>query len=128
MSKRIDPGLTRTAVLAVEDWVRDPDSVEKLARPLLADAVRRSARLMEHDAPGHSVEVRVPPFVAVQVIDGPRHTRGTPPNIVETDPLTWLQLVTGTISFDEAVSQYRLEASGTRAGEIARMLPLIPLG
>ncbi len=128
MSKRIDPGLTRTAVLAVEDWVRDPDSVEKPARPLLADAVRRSARLMEHDAPGHSVEVRVPPFVAVQVIDGPRHTRGTPPNIVETDPLTWLQLVTGTISFDEAVSQYRLEASGTRAGEIARMLPLIPLG
>ena len=94
---------------------------------LLADAVRRTARTLEADAPGHSVELRVPPFVAVQCIEGPRHTRGTPPNVVETDPETWLCLATGLADWEEAVSTGRVDASGSRAGEIAQWLPLIPL-
>ena len=94
---------------------------------LLADAVRRTARTLEVDAPGHSVELRVPPFVAVQCIEGPRHTRGTPPNVVETDPETWLRLATGLADWEEAVNTGRVDASGSRAGEIAQWLPLIPL-
>ena len=65
--------------------------------------------------PGRSVEVRVPPFVAVQAIAGPRHTRGTPPNVVETDPLTWLRLATGRVAWVDAVAANALRASGTRA-------------
>ena len=76
-------------------------------------------------APGHSVEVRVPPFGAVQCVAGPRHTRGTPPNVVEADPGTWLGLVTGVRTWDDAVARGRLTASGSRAGEIAGLLPLL---
>ncbi len=69
----------------------------------------------------------MPPFVAVQCIEGPRHTRGTPPNVVETDPRTWLLLVTGLLEFEDAVASGALTASGLRAGEVARWLPLVPL-
>jgi hypothetical protein len=70
------------------------------------------------------VEVRVPPFVAVQCVAGPTHTRGTPPNVVETDPRTWLLLVTGMSSFAEAKAAGALRLSGSRAGEIEHFLPL----
>ncbi len=69
----------------------------------------------------------MPPFVAVQCIEGPRHTRGTPPNVVETDARTWLLLVTGLLEFEDAVASGALTASGLRAGEVARWLPLVPL-
>ena len=127
MKKPVDPAVTRAAVMAIKDWIAAPAEHDKPGRALLADAVRRTARTLEADAPGHSVELRVPPFVAVQCIEGPRHTRGTPPNVVEMDPLTWLQLATGLLRWEEAVSAARLEASGSRAGEIAQWLPLIPL-
>src|SRR6476619_568456 len=94
----VDPAKTRTAVLAVEAWLRsatnDADT-ETPARAQIAEAVRLTARTLAAIAPGASVEVRVPPFGAVQCIAGPRHTRGTPPNVVETDPRTWLLLATG---------------------------------
>ena len=83
-----DPVKTRVAVSAVADWLRDAGAPQP-SRGELADAVRLTARTLAAVAPGASVEVRVPPFVAVQCIQGPRHTRGTPPNVVETDPRTW---------------------------------------
>ena len=70
-----------------------------------------------------SVEVRIPPDGAVQAIEGPRHTRDTPPNVVETDPQTWLGIVTGEIAWADAVADGRLRASGTRA-DISRLFPL----
>jgi hypothetical protein len=73
--------------------------------------------------PGRSVEIRVPPFAAVQAIEGLRHTRGTPPNVVETDGATWLALVSGRLAFADAVTDGRVRASGTRA-DLAGMLPL----
>lgn len=127
MKKPVDPAATRAAVLAIKDWIAAPAEHDKPGRALLADAVRRTARTLEADAPGHSVEPRVPPFVAVQCIEGPRHTRGTPPNVVETDPETWLRLATGLADWEEAVGTGRVDASGSRAGEIAQWLPLIPL-
>ena len=69
----------------------------------------------------------MPPFVAVQCIEGPRHTRGNPPNVVETDPRTWLLLATGLLTFEAAAESGALTASGTRAGEIAGWLPIVAL-
>lgn len=121
-----DPHKVRTAVLAVEAWLRD-DTLPKPDRVTLGDAVRNSARSLSAQAPGWSVEVRVPPFVAVQCIAGPRHTRGTPPNVVETDPRTWLLLATGLLTYDHAVETGKLTVSGSRASEVAQWLPLVPL-
>jgi hypothetical protein len=121
----VDPLKTRAAVRAVEAWLRG-DGAEP-ARAEIAEAVRLSARTLAAVAPGASVEVRVPPFVAVQCISGPRHTRGTPPNVVETDPRTWLRLVTGLLSMGAAVDSGQVRASGTRAAEIEAWLPLVAL-
>lgn len=93
-------------------------------RPVLATAVRYLLEELAEIAPGNSVEVRVPPFGATQCVAGPRHTRGTPPNVVETDPETWLGLATGALGWDEAVRDSRVLASGARA-ELARILPII---
>lgn len=124
--RAVDPAELRSALLAVGPWLRG-EVEDKPARTQLAAAVRLSARTLEQIAPGSSVEVRVPPFVAVQCIEGPRHTRGTPPNVVETDPRTWLSLATGLLGFDAAVEGGAVSASGGRAGEIAHWLPLIRL-
>jgi hypothetical protein len=123
---RADPDKTRQAVLAIEGWLRDgnnpaPDRAE------LAAAVRLTARTLAAQAPGASVEVRVPPFVAVQCVPGPRHTRGTPPNVVEADARTWLLLVTGLLGVAAAQSAGLLQLSGSRAGEIGNWLPLVEL-
>ncbi|MET8876169.1 sterol carrier family protein [Nocardia sp. NPDC004604] len=120
---KVDPAELRAAVEAVSAWLRD-DSTPAPARPELAAAVRTTARTLAASAPGHSVEVRVPPFVAVQCIEGPRHTRGTPPNVVETDPRTWLLLATGLLDFDAAVANGAVSASGSRAAEVAHWLPI----
>ncbi|MFE7719215.1 sterol carrier family protein [Nocardia rhizosphaerihabitans] len=122
----VDPAQVRAAVWAVGDWLRDAE-MGAPGRAEIAAAVRGTARALAADAPGHSVEVRVPPFVAVQCIEGPRHTRGTPPNVVETDPRTWLLLATGLLEFEEAVESGALSVSGMRAGEIAGWLPIVPL-
>ncbi|OBI54642.1 sterol carrier family protein [Mycobacterium sp. E787] len=126
-SRSADPALTRQAVLAVLDWLRD-GSRPAPGRDALAAAVRLTARTLATVAPGSSVEVRVPPFAAVQCIAGPRHTRGTPPNVVEADPRTWLLLATGLVPLDEAKRTGALTLSGSRAGEIGHWLPLFDVG
>lgn len=122
--KEVTPAQVRSALLAVGPWIRG-ESAEKPPRTEIADAVRTSARTLAQNAPGSSVEIRVPPFVAVQCIIGPRHTRGTPPNVVETDALTWLRVVTGVQNFDDALADGSISASGSRAGEVGRWLPLL---
>lgn len=111
-------GAELAGVLAWLDGGPAPD------RSVQRAAVKESLAALAATAPGHSVEVRVPPFGAVQCVSGPRHGRGTPPNVVETDPRTWLGLVTGRVSWDDAVRTGRLSASGTRTGEVRRLLPL----
>ncbi len=124
MPARDSTAQTRQAVLAVADWLRDASHPEP-DRDALAKAVRLTARTLAALAPGASVEVRIPPFVAVQCVAGPRHTRGTPPNVVETEPRTWLLLATGLLSLSEAKTTGALALSGSRASEIAHWLPLI---
>jgi Bacterial SCP ortholog len=92
-------------------------------RSELALAVRLSLRTLAQVAPGATLEVRVPPFAAVQCVAGPRHTRGTPPNVVQTDPRTWLELATGRTHWTEAIATNRLTASGPRA-DLSPWLPL----
>lgn len=119
-----DPAQTRAAVSAVVDWLRD-DSVAAPGRAALAEAVRLTARTVANLAPGASVEVRVPPFVAVQCIAGPTHTRGNPPNVVETDPRTWLLVATGLLPFADAAASGALRLSGARAPELANWIPVV---
>ena len=90
----------------------------------LADVVRVLAEILTAQAPGRSVEVRVPPHVAVQAVAGPRHTRGTPPNVVEIDPLAWLRLGTGRLAWAAALAGGDVRASGTRA-DLSAVLPLV---
>jgi hypothetical protein len=94
-------------------------------RAALGTAVRYLLQLLAEKAPGTSVEMRVPPFGAVQVVQGPRHTRGTPPNVVETDPATWIALATGAEQWVDAVARGAIHASGTRA-DLSDLLPLRP--
>jgi hypothetical protein len=90
----------------------------------LRDAVRYLLEELAARVPGRSVEVRVPPYAAVQCVAGPRHTRGTPPNVVEIDPTTWLALATGATTWPAAVAAGRVHASGGRA-DLSAFLPLV---
>lgn len=123
---KADPAKTRQAVLAVADWLRD-ETRPAPDRDALATAVRLTARTLSALAPGASVEVRIPPFAAVQCVSGPKHTRGTPPNVVETAPRTWLLLVTGLLTIEDAAANGGLILSGPRARDIASWLPLVNL-
>lgn len=114
--RRIDPAQGRTALTAWVDGARE--------RPIVATAVRYSLEELGLVAPGRSVEVRVPPYGAVQVIAGQVHRRGTPPNVVEMTADVWLALVVGDLEWDDALSSGSVNASGGRA-DLTAYLPLV---
>ncbi|MGY0068341.1 sterol carrier family protein [Streptomyces sp. QTS137] len=93
-------------------------------RQALAACTRMLADTLAAKAPGGSTEVRIPPYAVVQCVEGPRHTRGTPPNVVETDPLTWIRLATGRTAWRDAVADGTVGASGERA-DLGPYLPLM---
>jgi hypothetical protein len=106
------------AVLVALDGGAEPP------REALRAAVTYLLGLLAADAPGRAVEVRVPPYAAVQCFAGPRHTRGTPPNVVETDPVTWVRLALGRLSWAQAREAGLISASGPRA-DLSGQLPLL---
>ena len=110
-----DPAEVAAALARVADGEPDRADLRMLTKHFLA--------VLEQRAPGHSVEVRVPPYAAVQVIPGVRHTRGTPPAVIETDAETWLSLATGELAWPDAESSGRVRASGERA-DLSAYLPL----
>jgi len=112
---RIDDTLGRDAVQAAL-----ADTSDRLT---LATAVRYLLQVLADASPGHSVEVRVPPFGAVQAVEGPRHTRGTPPNVVELDAETFLAIATGGVEWAEASAAGRVHASGARS-DLSGLFPL----
>jgi hypothetical protein len=114
----------RAAVDAVRPWLAG--EAEQPPRAVLGAAVKTTARWLAQQVPGRSVELRVPPHVAVQCIEGPRHTRGTPPNVVETDAATWLRLATGALTWADALAEGKVSASGNRA-DLSPYVPLRPL-
>jgi hypothetical protein len=107
-----------SAVTEAIDAGREPD------RQALRDAVRALLAALRTRAPGRSVEVRVPPYGAIQCVEGPTHTRGTPPNVIETDPLTFVLLGVGRLTWSDAVRNGRVTASGVRA-DLSAYLPLV---
>ncbi|MFD5538707.1 sterol carrier family protein [Streptomyces sp. NPDC127079] len=119
--------VTRTVELVVHTDDLDaavPGLQVAYDRQALAACTRLLADALAVKAPGGSTEVRVPPYAVVQCVEGPRHTRGTPPNVVETDPLTWTRLATGRLGWAQAVAEARVGASGERA-DIGPYLPLM---
>ncbi|MFI5984255.1 sterol carrier family protein [Streptomyces sp. NPDC051555] len=118
--------VTRTVELVVHtDDLRRATGVEvPVDRQALAACTRLLADALAVKAPGGAVEFRVPPFAVVQCVEGPRHTRGTPPNVVETDPITWIRLATGREGWAEALADARVRASGERA-DLSALLPLM---
>ena len=98
---------------------------------LLLEVKEILARLSDL-APGHAVEVRIPPYAAIQCVDGPKHTRGTPPNVVEMDALTLKALISQEIDWQDAISSGAIHASGERAdlsalfAELARTIRMTP--
>ncbi|WP_336922263.1 sterol carrier family protein [Aquipuribacter sp. SD81] len=115
MPRRITDADGLAAVRAWQGGARD--------RPTTATAVRWTLQQLAAVAPGGSVEVRVPPFGVAQCVEGLQHRRGTPPNVVETDPATWLALVTGSRSWPDALAAGEISASGRRA-HLDGLLPL----
>lgn len=93
-------------------------------RDTTATAVRYLLQALAEKTPGNTVEVRVPPFGAVQAIEGPRHTRGTPPNVVEMDAETWIGIATGRLDWASALAAGSIHASGQRA-DLSGYLPLL---
>ncbi len=93
-------------------WLRPSTTGERPDRAALRDAVRALLEELRQRAPGRSVEVRVPPFGAIQCVAGPTHTRGTPPNVIETDPVTFVLLATGRLAWADAIERGRVSASG----------------
>jgi hypothetical protein len=96
----------------------DPDPIAQRI------VVKTLVEILAARAPGHAVELRIPPYTAVQVLEGPRHTRGTPPNVVELGPRAFLDVATGRASWHDAVRDGRVSASGERA-DLSAWLPLL---
>ncbi len=117
--RRTDVAAGRAALTA---WRRDPAAAD---RPTTATAVRYTLEELAERAPGHTLEVRVPPFGVTQCLQGPRHTRGTPPNVIETDAGTWLALAIGELAWAQARAAGVVRASGERA-DLSGLLPLLP--
>lgn len=115
MPARLQPADPAVVAAALDADPRTPADTRVLVKHYLA--------LLSERSPGNSVEVRVPPYAAVQAVAGVRHTRGTPPAVVELDADTWIALATGRISWSAAESAGRVDASGQRAD----LSPLLPL-
>lgn len=131
--RRIDPAAGRAALAA---WAATreptlhapgaataPDFAPVPDRAMTATAVRFALEELAEVAPGRSLEVRVPPFGAVQCVEGSVHRRGTPPAVVEMAPDVWLGLVTGRLRWDDAVAAGDVDASGERS-DLSALLPL----
>jgi uncharacterized protein (TIGR03083 family) len=99
----------------------DPVVIDRQA---LGVSCRMLAGILAERAPGRTVELRIPPYSAIQCIEGPRHTRGTPPNVVEVDAVAWVELATGRLAWPVAISDGRLRASGERS-DISAQLPVL---
>src|SRR4051812_42454073 len=112
----------RGVVDPVRAWLAG--DADQPPRAVVGAAVKTTARWLAQQVPGRSVEVRIPPHVAVQCVEGPRHTRGTPPNVVECDPIAFVELASGRVAWHDAVRDGRVRASGGRA-DLSALLPLL---
>ncbi|WP_344289002.1 sterol carrier family protein, partial [Streptomyces synnematoformans] len=122
----LDLTVTRLVEFVVhsDDLARATGVDIPLDRDAVAAVVRVLADALAAKAPGAAVEVRIPPYAAIQCTEGPRHTRGTPPNVVEAAPLTWIRLATGRTDWAVALAEGAVTASGDRA-DLSPVLPVL---
>jgi len=120
---RPDVSTSRANFTAVSGVLAALDAGDQPEPALLRDAVRALLALLRQRAPGRSVEVRVPPYGAIQCVEGPVHTRGKPPNVVQADPVAFVRLATGRLGWVEAIGDGRVTASGIRAD----LTPYLPI-
>lgn len=113
--RTVGPDQIASSIAEFRSGARDGAVLKVLSRGL--------AELLAEKAPGGAVEVRIPPYAVVQCVEGTRHTRGTPPAVVETDPVTWIELSLGGLDWASAVDSGRLRASGERS-DLSAYLPL----
>ncbi|MFX4294030.1 maleylpyruvate isomerase family mycothiol-dependent enzyme [Streptomyces bohaiensis] len=125
--RALDFTVTRLVELVVhsDDLTRATGSPVRLDRMAVASTVRVLADALAEKAPGFSTELRIPPFAAVQCLAGPRHTRGTPGQVVETDPVSWIRLATGRVTWKTMTATGRLKVGGERAAGLADELPVL---
>jgi uncharacterized protein (TIGR03083 family) len=121
LTTRVNELVVHSLDLTASTPERDPVAIDRQA---LGVACRMLAGILAERVPGHTVEVRVPPYSAVQCVEGPRHTRGTPPNVVEVDAMAWIEIATGRLSWHAALGDGRLRISGERA-DISEHLPVL---
>lgn len=121
MVTRVNEAVVHSIDLSASVPDREPVQMDRQA---LGVACRMLTGILGERVPGHSVELRVPPYSAVQCVEGPRHTRGTPPNVVEVDAMTWIELATGRVGWAAALADGRLRTSGERA-DISEHLPVL---
>lgn len=112
-----------TALVEIRAQVPVDGPEPVLDRARTKELVRATLMYFGQQHPGRSVEIRVPPFSAIQAFEGIRHTRGTPPNVIEMDGPTWLGLVAGRLAWVDAVDAGRVRASGTKA-DLSTYLPM----
>jgi uncharacterized protein (TIGR03083 family) len=121
LTTRVDELVVHSLDLSASSPDLEPVGIDRQA---LAVAVRMLTGILAERVQGHTVEVRVPPYSAVQCVEGPRHARGTPANVVEVDAVSWVELATGRLSWRDAVGAGRLRASGERS-DISDHLPVL---
>jgi uncharacterized protein (TIGR03083 family) len=121
MTSRVNELVVHSLDLSASVPDLEPVTIDRAALGL---SCRMLAGILAERVPGHTVEVRVPPYAAIQCVDGPRHTRGTPANVVEIDAVTWVQLATGRLSWADGLRAGRISASGERA-DISEHLPVL---
>jgi len=124
MARRsITGGEAQAALTAVRELALDSSGQMTAAAEQLKGLVKVTLLFFGQQHPGRSVEIRVPPFSAIQAFEGIRHTRGTPPNVIEMDAATWLALAVGTLPWSQAMADGRVRASGTKA-DLSEFLPM----
>ena len=105
--------------------ISDQDGLEAIRTNNQPTAVRYLLQQIENKHPGGTIELRVPPYGAVQILDGLNHRRGTPPNVVELNPEVFLELALGKGSFEEKAGSGSVSLSGDRAGDARAVFPVI---
>ena len=119
-----NPPSNKDGFQAIKDLINSYENNQEINKTIEQTAVKYCLQLLHEKAPGNSVEVRIPPYAAVQVIPGISHKRGTPPAVIEMSARIWIDLAIGNIDWITTKNSGAISASGERA-DLSTLLPLI---
>jgi hypothetical protein len=119
-----NPPSNQEGLQSLKDLLNSYQNNQEVNKLIEQTAVKFCLQLLHEKAPGNSVEVRIPPYAAVQVIPGISHKRGTPPAVIEMTARIWIDLAIGNIDWITTKNSGAISASGERA-DLSTFLPLI---